>query len=165
MLMSIRSESSRVKLLFAVVVDVLQIIIIIIIIVVHFLGRTYFLITYLVCIKFLGITSKFASWLCFKLLTCKLHSYMRNLYIFFRIFHRFKFHLPGSNGLLVIAIKPKAKYRFRAIAKLVFNVLQNHFLPEKFHIFRSFVTIRSLIGSDVSSASHVFASVMLLLLL
>jgi hypothetical protein len=36
------------------------------------------------------------------------------------IYLRAKFHLPTSNGSLIIAIRPKAKAKFRMAAKLLF---------------------------------------------
>jgi hypothetical protein len=41
----------------------------------------------------------------------------RNVYIYFRI----KFHIIGPSGSLVIAVIPKAAYRFRAAAILYYN--------------------------------------------
>jgi hypothetical protein len=38
-----------------------------------------------------------------------------------------KFHMPNSYGSLVIAIKPKTKYRFHAAAML-FHILQKKLL-------------------------------------
>jgi len=34
-------------------------------------------------------------------------------------------HIPGSNGSLIIAIKPKTKYRFHSDAMLLFYITQN----------------------------------------
>jgi hypothetical protein len=35
-----------------------------------------------------------------------------------------KFHVPNSNNLLIVAIKPKVKYRFYAAAILLSYILQ-----------------------------------------
>jgi hypothetical protein len=40
-----------------------------------------------------------------------------------------KFHTPNSNDLLVIAIKPKTKYRHHETANLLFYSLQKIKLP------------------------------------
>jgi hypothetical protein len=39
-----------------------------------------------------------------------------------------KFQMPSCNGSLVIAIKPKSKYRFHAATMLLFYILQKKVL-------------------------------------
>jgi hypothetical protein len=39
-----------------------------------------------------------------------------------------KFYMPGKNGALVIAIKPKAKKALRAPPCLLYCILQNYYL-------------------------------------
>jgi hypothetical protein len=39
-----------------------------------------------------------------------------------------KFHMPVSSEPLVIAVKPKTKYRFHAAAMLLFYILQKKLL-------------------------------------
>jgi len=39
-----------------------------------------------------------------------------------------KFHIPSSNGSLVIAMKPKAKEKFRKFTILLYCIIQNYYL-------------------------------------
>jgi hypothetical protein len=58
----------------------------------------------------------------------------------FAIYAHTKFHMSSSSGTWVIAIKPKANYRFRAVAMLLFCILQEIIL-KNLHIFaRSIIT-------------------------
>jgi len=46
--------------------------------------------------------------------------------------HHTKFHTLSSNGSLLIGIKRKTKYRFRAATMLLFYLLQNIFFKRHF---------------------------------
>jgi hypothetical protein len=46
------------------------------------------------------------------------------------------FHVPSSNGLIVIAIKPKDKEMFRTSAMLLFYILGKELPQQKLHVYR-----------------------------
>jgi hypothetical protein len=81
---------------------------------------------------------------------------------------RTKFQMLTSNGSLVVAIKPKAKYRFYAAAMLLFFVLQNKIVfTEVAYLSRIYYLISFqdpvLSGASVAPTSQVLVSSMLIL--
>jgi len=51
-----------------------------------------------------------------------------------------KFHMPSSDGSLVIAIKPKTKFRLRAAAMLLLYILQHRYLTKDVYFRSSIIT-------------------------
>jgi len=54
-----------------------------------------------------------------------------------------KFHMPTSNGLLLMTIKHKAKHKFCTVAMLLFYILQKYYLNKRHNIFWSSVTTQN----------------------